>query len=125
MKEMLEALREASQKAIEEAVDMEALESLRIRYLGKKGELTAILKQMGRLSAEERPVIGQLANQVRAELESELDSRKAALAAKLQELKLKSETLDVTIPGRELRLGKKHVLTETFACAGWDVTTIS
>ena len=110
MKEMLEALREASQKAIEEAVDMEALENLRIRYLGKKGELTAILKQMGRLSAEERPVIGQLANQVRAELESELDSRKAALAAKLQELKLQSETLDVTIPGREIALGKKHVL---------------
>ena len=102
MKEMLEALREASHKAIEEAVDMEALENLRIRYLGKKGELTAILKQMGRLSAEERPVIGQLANQVRAELESELDSRKAALAAKLQELKLQSETLDVTIPGREI-----------------------
>ena len=110
MKEMLEALREASRAAIEEAGDMEALEALRIRYLGKKGELTAILKQMGRLSAQERPVIGQLANQVRAELESELDSRKAALAAKLQELKLKSETLDVTIPGKELRLGKKHVL---------------
>ena len=110
MKEMLEALRAASQKAIEEAVDMEALENLRIRYLGKKGELTAILKQMGRLSAEERPVIGQLANQVRAELESELDSRKAALAEALQEMKLRSETLDVTIPGKELWLGKKHVL---------------
>ena len=110
MKEMLEGLRAASQKAIEDAVDMEALENLRIRYLGKKGELTAILKQMGRLSAEERPVIGQLANQVRAELETELDSRKAALAAKLQELKLQSETLDVTIPGKEIALGKKHVL---------------
>ena len=110
MKEMLEGLRAASQKAIEDAVDMEALENLRIRYLGKKGELTAILKQMGRLSAEERPVIGQLANQIRAELESELDSRKAALAAKLQELKLQSETLDVTIPGKEIALGKKHVL---------------
>ena len=110
MKEMLEGLRAASQKAIEDAVDMEALENLRIRYLGKKGELTAILKQMGRLSAEERPVIGQLANQIRAELEAELDSRKAALAAKLQELKLQSETLDVTIPGKEIALGKKHVL---------------
>ena len=110
MKEMLGGLRAASQKAIEDAVDMEALENLRIRYLGKKGELTAILKQMGRLSAEERPVIGQLANQIRAELETELDSRKAALAAKLQELKLQSETLDVTIPGKEIALGKKHVL---------------
>ena len=110
MKEMLEALREASRQAIEEASEMDALDALRVRYLGKKGELTAILKQMGRLSAEERPVIGQLANKVRAELEEELDSRKAALAAKLQELKLEAETLDVTIPGSELRLGKKHVL---------------
>ena len=110
MKEMLEALREASRRAIEEAQDMDALDTLRVRYLGKKGEPTAILKQMGRLSAEERPVVGQLANAVRAELESELDRRKAALAARLQELKLEAETLDVTIPGRELRLGKKHVL---------------
>ena len=110
MKEMLEALRDASRQAIEDAVDMDALEALRVRYLGKKGELTAILKQMGKLSAEERPVIGQLANAVRAELENELDSRKAALAAKLQEMKLEAETLDVSIPGKELRLGKKHVL---------------
>ena len=110
MKEMLAALREASRQAIEEASEMDALDALRVRYLGKKGELTAILKQMGRLSAEERPVIGQLANRVRAELEEELDSRKAALAAKLQEMKLEAETLDVTIPGSELRLGKKHVL---------------
>ena len=105
MKEMLEALREASRKAIDEAVDMDALEALRIRYLGKKGELTAILKQIGRLSAEERPVIGQLANQIRSELESELDSRKAALAARIQELKLQSETLDVTVPGKRIELG--------------------
>ena len=60
MKKMLESLREASRRAIEEAVDMDALEALRVRYLGKKGELTAILKQMGKLSAEERPVIGQI-----------------------------------------------------------------
>ena len=108
MKEMLEALRDASRQAIEEAVDMDALEALRVRYLGKKGELTAILKQMGRLSAEERPVIGQLANAVRAELESELDSRKAALAAKLQEIRLETETLDVTMPGKEVKIGVRH-----------------
>ena len=110
MKEMLEALREASRQAIDQAVDMDALEALRIRYLGKKGELTAILKQMGKLSAEERPVVGQLANQVRAELENELESRKKALATKLQEMKLRSEELDVTIPGREITLGSKHVI---------------
>ena len=109
MRQMLEALREGSRRAIEEAADMDSLEALRVRYLGKKGERTAILKQMGRLSAEERPVIGQLANQIRAELENELESRKGALAARMQEQRLKSETLDVTMPGREIALGKKHV----------------
>ena len=78
MKKMLESLREASRQAIEEAVDMDSLEALRVRYLGKKGELTAILKQMGKLSAEERPVIGQLANEVRSELENEIESRASA-----------------------------------------------
>ena len=110
MKKMLESLREASRRAIEEAVDMDALEALRVRYLGKKGELTAILKQMGKLSAEERPVIGQLANEVRGELESGIESRKSALAAQLQEAKLRAETLDVTMPGKEISLGKKHVI---------------
>ena len=110
MKKMLESLREASRRAIEEAVDMDALEALRVRYLGKKGELTAILKQMGKLSAEERPVIGQLANEGRSELESGIESRKSALAAKLQEAKLRAETLDVTMPGKEISLGKKHVI---------------
>ena len=110
MKKMLESLREASRQAIEEAVDMDSLEALRVRYLGKKGELTAILKQMGKLSAEERPVIGQLANEVRSELENEIESRKSALAARLQEAKLRAETLDVTMPGQEISLGKKHVM---------------
>ena len=108
MKEQLQALREASRALIVEATDMEALEALRVRYLGKKGELTAMLKQMGKLSAEERPIIGQLANEIRAELENELESRKAALAAELQEKKLLAETVDVTIPGKALPLGRKH-----------------
>ena len=68
----------------------------------QKGELTAILKQMSKLSAEERPVIGQLANEVRSELENEIESRKSALAARLQEAKLRAETLDVTMPGKEI-----------------------
>ena len=108
MKQELQALREVSRALIVEATDMEALEALRVRYLGKKGELTAMLKQMGKLSAEERPVIGQLANEIRAELESELESRKTALAKELQEKKLLAETVDVTIPGKALPLGRKH-----------------
>ena len=108
MKEMLEALREASRQAIDEAVDMDALEALRVKYLGKKGELTALLKQMGKLSAEERPVIGQLANQVRAEIESTIEKHRAELGKVLLEKKLEAETLDVTLPGVEHPAGHKH-----------------
>lgn len=108
MKEMLEKLRAESAAAIAGAADAEALEALRVKYLGKKGELTAILKQMGKLSAEERPVIGQLANSVRAELESELESRKAALAEAALEAQLEAEALDVTLPGKRVKGGHKH-----------------
>ena len=94
MKEMLEALREASRQAIDEAVDMDALEALRVKYLGKKGELTALLKQMGKLSAEERPVIGQIANEVRESLTNAISEQHAKLAEKALELQLAAETLD-------------------------------
>ena len=112
MKEKLEALRNASRALIEEALDMDALEALRVRYLGKKGELTALMKDMRSLSAEERPVIGALANQVRSELEQELESRKAALAEKLRELKLAAETVDVTIPGESPSIGVAHPMNQ-------------
>ena len=108
MKKMLESLREASRRAIEEAVDMDALEALRVRYLGKKGELTAILKQMGKLSAEERPVMGQLANQIRSDLEASIENTRKRLEAAALEARLQMETLDVTIPAEELKLGHKH-----------------
>ena len=128
MKEQLEALREASRALIDEAVDVEALEALRVRYLGKKGELTALLKQMGKLSAEERPVMGQLANRIRGELESRLEERRSDLAARAQEEKLREETVDVTIPGHVTRLGVKHPMNtvldeikEAFVSMGFDV----
>ena len=108
MKEMLQKLREASVAAILQADDVTALENLRVKYLGKKGELTAILKQMGRLSAEERPAMGQLANQVRAELEEAIDQRREALNARMLEMRLKAETLDVTMPGKAPELGHQH-----------------
>ena len=108
MKELMQSLREAALRAVAETADVEALEAQRVRYLGKKGELTAILRQMGSLSAEERPVMGQLANQVRAEIEQALDERRAALSKKLLEKKLESETVDVTLPGKAERLGHKH-----------------
>ena len=108
MKELMQSLREAALRSITETADMEALETQRVRYLGKKGELTAILRQMGSLSAEERPVMGQLANQVRAEIENALDKRRAELSKRLLEKKLESETVDVTLPGTPERLGHKH-----------------
>ena len=108
MKELMQSLRETAIRSIGESADMDALEALRVKYLGKKGELTAILRRMGSLSAEERPVMGQLANQVRAEIEKALDERREELAKKLLERRLESETLDVTLPGKKAALGHKH-----------------
>lgn len=108
MKKMLQELREASVNAILQAPDAEALESLRVKYLGKKGDLTKILKSMGKLAAEERPAMGQLANQVRAELEEAIDTRRKALNDLMMERKLQAETLDVTMPGARNEIGHKH-----------------
>ncbi len=108
MKELLQKLREAAIEAIDRADDVDALEALRVRYLGKKGELTAILKQMGQLSAEERPAMGQLANQLRSELEARLDERTSDLAEKVLEYKMRAEAVDVTVPGTPVPLGHKH-----------------
>ena len=112
MKEQLRILQESSKNSINSADSLESLESLRVKYLGKKGELTAILKQMGKLSAEERPVMGQLANQVREELELALENRKGGLSAKLLEERLKSEAIDATLPGTPVKIGKKHPITK-------------
>jgi len=108
MKELMQNLRDAAIRSILGSVDIEGLEAQRVKYLGKKGELTAILRQMGSLSPEERPIMGQLANQVRAEIEKSIDERREELSKKLLEMKLESETVDVTLPGKAARLGHKH-----------------
>ena len=108
MKTRLSELRANAVAELAAAQDAAALDALRVKYLGKKGELTAVLKQMGKLSAEERPVMGQLANEIRAELESTLEAKKQEVAAKALELKLMSETLDVTLPGKKQAMGRKH-----------------
>ncbi len=108
MKELMQSLREASIQAINASDNPEVLESLRVKYLGKKGELTAILRQMGKLSAEERPVMGQLANQLRSEIENAIEQRKTELGKVMLEKKLEKETLDVTLPGVEQPAGHKH-----------------
>ena len=108
MKEQLEAIRKQALADFAAAGDAAGLDALRVKYLGKKGELTALLKQMGKLSAEERPVMGQLANDVRAALEKAIESQSAVLAEAAMAAKLESETLDVSIPGKEVTLGHKH-----------------
>ena len=110
MKERLENIRK---KAMDEIAHSEDTEGLRIRYLGKKGELTAVLRGMGSVSPEERPAIGALANEIRTEIESALaakaaDQKKNALAHKLE-----AEALDVTIPGTVYTVGRRHPLAQT------------
>ena len=112
MKEQLELIRANALAALEAAETPAALDELRVKVLGKKGELTAVLKMMGKLSAEERPVMGALANTVRAELEAKLDEAKANIGAKVLEAKLKAETIDVTIPGTPVALGHQHPMNQ-------------
>ena len=108
MKQQLEAIRAGALEAIAGTQNAAELDALRVKYLGKKGELTAVLKQMGKLSPEERPVMGQIANEVRASLESAIETQSAVLAEKALAEQLEAETLDVTIPGKEAKIGHKH-----------------
>ena len=108
MKEQLEQIKAKALADLAAAADMPALDAVRVRVLGKKGELTAVLKQMGKLSAEERPVMGQMANAVRAKLEDALEKRRAALDAAALESKLEAEAVDVTIPGKPVEMGHQH-----------------
>ena len=108
MKEQLEAIRKSALEAVAGTRKSAELEAVRVQYLGKKGELTAVLKQMGKLSPEERPVMGQLANDVRAAVEEAIAAQSAVLAQKAMEEKLSAETVDVTIPGKKPQQGHKH-----------------
>ena len=108
MKAQLEAIRSAALDAINGTQVSAELDAVRVQYLGKKGELTVVLKQMGKLSPEERPIMGQMANDVRAALEAAIEAQSAVLAEKALIDRLAAETLDVTIPGKEVKIGHKH-----------------
>ena len=112
MKEQLEQIKQQALAALEGADTPAALEDLRIKLLGKKGELTAVLKQMGKLTPEERPIMGQLANSVRAVIEEKLEARKEALNAKVLEETLAKQAIDVTIPGTPVALGHEHPMNK-------------
>ena len=110
MKQQLEAIRKMAEEAIQNAKDQTEIEALRVKYLGKKGELTAILKQMGSLSPEERPAMGQLVNLAKQAVENLIAEKQAKLKAMAQEEKLKKETIDITLPAKVKKTGKLHPL---------------
>ena len=112
MKEQLNEIRQKAISRLENSDTLAALEELRLQFLGKKGEVTALLKQMGKLSPEERPVMGQLANQVRSDIEEMLAERKQELEAHALDAKLKAEAVDVTIPGDEMTFGHQHPMNQ-------------
>lgn len=111
MREKLEEIRESSKEVVKNILDKASLEAFRVEYLGKKGKLTDVLRGMGGLSAEERPVIGQLANDVRAFIEEEIAKISVQLEREETERKMAEETIDVTLPGKSTRVGNKHPLT--------------
>ncbi|MDR1822119.1 MAG: phenylalanine--tRNA ligase subunit alpha [Oscillospiraceae bacterium] len=111
MKEQLEKIQLAASGEIAACPSAADLELLRVKYLGKKGEITAILKQMGGLSAEERPVIGALANSVRESIEAALAAKRTALSEKELSARLLAEEIDVTIPARLVSIGHRHPIS--------------
>jgi len=128
MREQLEAIRREALESFSAAADETALESLRVRFLGKSGSLTSLLKQTGSLPAAERPAFGALANETRIALEDALAKRRDALHAAGAARRLESETLDVTLPGLPRAFGRKHPmnivldeLVELFVGMGFSV----
>ena len=112
MKEQLISLKERALSEIKVSSSMEELDSLRVKYSGKKGELTAILKGMGKLSAEERPEIGKIANEVREAIENEINIKKEEIKKIELNKKLAEEVIDVTMPGKTFKVGKRHPITQ-------------
>lgn len=130
MKDMLESIARDAKAALELATTKQELENIRVKYLGKKGELTAVLKQMGKLSPEERPVMGQLANEVRSAIEALVEATDEKIKKEELIKKLKEEKIDVTMPGKKSALGHKHPLNivldevkDIFLGMGFDIAT--
>ncbi len=128
MQEKLKQLKKEAEEKIASAVNLDEIEKLRVEYLGKKGDLTKILKDMGRLSNEERPIIGKLGNEVREMITTAINEKKEAVKQVILDKKLESETIDVTMPGTEYKIGKKHIIsrmidevTEIFMGMGFSI----
>ncbi len=113
MKEQVEQLKREAFQAIRQLSSLEELQGIRIHYLGKKGDLTALLKGLGQLPAEERPKVGALVNEARIEIEGEMDKKQGLLEQSALANKLINEKIDITLPGRHVRKGYAHPLTQT------------
>ncbi len=128
MKDRLESMQRSAHAALAQADSEAALQEVRIRFLGRKGEMTAIMKEMGALSPEERPLVGALANRIKDDLESALEERLASLREEEISRRLTLERIDVTLPGRRPFSGSKHPITlvteeisEIFASLGFGI----
>lgn len=130
MKDQLEALEREALDSIAQAATLEELEAARVKYLGRKGALTEILRGLGSVSAEERPAMGQAANVVKDAISAALDERKAVLGSAAESARESSEAVDLTLPGRQPRRGHIHMvnqvteeIVEIFAALGFQVAT--
>ena len=128
MKEQLNSIKHQAENEIKGVQSVQELENLRVKYLGKKGELTTVLRGMGAVPAEERPVVGQLVNEVREILEKRMDETKKSLAMNELTARLEKEEIDVSIPGKRRFLGRKHPLSivldeikEVFIGMGYEI----
>ena len=128
MKEQIEQIRQNAMKEMENVQDEKELNDIRVKYLGKKGELTALLRGMGALSAEERPIIGSLVNEVRDELEKKIAEKEEAYKQEELKRKLETEKIDITLPSTKVKRGSKHPLNriieeveDLFVSMGYDV----
>ncbi|WP_240374653.1 phenylalanine--tRNA ligase subunit alpha [Bacillus piscicola] len=111
---MIERLQELKQEALQEISEsgnVKDLDHVRVKYLGKKGPITEVLRGMGKLSAEERPLVGQKANEVREEIQTNVEKKSTELEEKALEERLEKESVDITLPGREIKQGARHPLT--------------